>query len=152
MSHQDDSNVIQIRPTATGNRPLHILLVEDDFSCQLLLKSFLARYGHCQVAANGVEAVEAFRATLGEGKTFDLVCMDIMMPKLNGRDAVIEIRKLEEDNCISSTHGAKIVMTTAVTEIKEVMQCFKSLCDAYLMKPIDLSELLSQLKSLKLVA
>jgi two-component system chemotaxis response regulator CheY len=148
----DDSNVIQIRPKTSGNRPLQILLVEDDFSCQLLLRSFLSRYGQCHIANNGLEAVDAVRSAFSQGKTFDMVCMDIMMPELNGRDAVIQIRKLEEDNCIFSTHGAKIVMTTAVTEIKEVMRCFNSLCDAYLMKPLDLSELLAQMKALQLVA
>lgn len=152
MATEDDSKVVQIRPEGAKGRPLQILLVEDDFSCRLLLQTFLSRYGECHLAINGREAVEVFRAALNQGKTFDLICMDIMMPELNGRDAVLAIRALEEDNCITSTNGAKIIMTTAVTEIKEVMLCFKSLCDAYLMKPIDLTELLAQIKALHLIS
>ena len=151
MTTEDDSKVVQIRPVGAKGRPLQILLVEDDFACRLLLQTFLSRYGECQSAINGREAVEIFQSALNQGKTFDLICMDIMMPELNGRDAVLAIRALEEDNCITSTNGAKIIMTTAITEIKEVMLCFKSLCDAYLMKPIDLSELLAQIKAFQLI-
>jgi DNA-binding response OmpR family regulator len=42
-------------------------------------------------------------------------------------------------------------MTTAVTDVKDVMQCFHELCDAYLVKPIDLSDLLKHLRSYQLV-
>jgi two-component system chemotaxis response regulator CheY len=125
---------------------LRMLLVEDDFSSRLVLQSFLSRYGECHVAANGLEAVEAFRASLTLNQRYDLVCMDIMMPEMNGRDAVAKIREMEESHGIKSTFGSKIIMTTAVTEVKEVIRCFQSLCDAYLMKPIDLTELLAQMK------
>ena len=43
-------------------------------------------------------------------------------------------------------------MTTAVTDIKSVIRCFKVLCDSYLMKPINLAELLGQMRSYRLVA
>jgi DNA-binding response OmpR family regulator len=42
-------------------------------------------------------------------------------------------------------------MTTAVRDIKDVIRCFQELCDGYLMKPIDLAELLSQMSSYKLI-
>jgi two-component system, chemotaxis family, chemotaxis protein CheY len=77
--------------------------------------------------------------------------MDIMMPEMNGREAVRRVRALEEEHGIVSTSGAKIVMTTAVDDIKEVIRCFRELCDAYLIKPIDLSKLLGHMKSFQLV-
>jgi len=43
-------------------------------------------------------------------------------------------------------------MTTTVDDVKEVIRCFKKLCDAYLTKPIDLSQLLGQMKAYGLVA
>ena len=42
-------------------------------------------------------------------------------------------------------------MTTTVDKVKEVILCFKELCDAYLMKPIDLGQLLYHMKSFQLV-
>jgi DNA-binding response OmpR family regulator len=42
-------------------------------------------------------------------------------------------------------------MTTAVDDVKEVVRCFKALCDSYLVKPIDLAKLLSQMKTYRLI-
>jgi two-component system chemotaxis response regulator CheY len=133
-----------------GNR-LCSLLVEDDFASRLLLQTFLSRYGECHIAVNGKEAVDAFASALGRGQKYDLICMDIMMPVMDGREALRQVRAMEEVRGISSTYGAKIIMTTVVTDIKEVIHCFQELCDSYLMKPIDLTQLLSQLKSFQLV-
>ena len=131
--------------------PLRVLLVEDNFASRLLLQSFLSRYGECHIAVNGREAVEAFHCALERGQSYDLVCMDIMMPEMDGREAVRRIRAMEEARGILSTNGAKIIMTTALDEIKDVILCFKELCDAYLVKPIDLSQLLGHLRAYRLV-
>ena len=127
------------------------LVVDDDFTSRLVLQTFLSRYGECHVAVNGWEAVDAFRAALEGGQPYDLICMDIMMPEMDGRDAVKQVRALEEAHGVLSASAAKIIMTTAVEDIKEVMRCFHELCDAYLVKPIDLSVLLKQVTSYQLV-
>ena len=127
-------------------RRLRTLLVEDDFASRLLLQTFLSRYGECHVAVNGKEAVEAFRSALEQDQPYDLICMDIMMPEMDGREAVRQVRAMEEAYGIRSTIGAKIIMTTAVTDIKTVIRCFRELCDGYLMKPVDLGELLRLMK------
>jgi len=137
-------------PRAAGWR-LQTLLVEDDFTSRLLLQTFLSRYGDCHVAVNGREAVGAFGEVLENGQPYDLICMDIMMPEMNGGEAVRRIRALEEARGTLSPHGAKIIMTTAVIGIKDVMRCFRDLCDAYLVKPIDLGQLLAHMKSYDLV-
>ncbi|HLK21914.1 MAG TPA: response regulator [Bryobacteraceae bacterium] len=134
-----------------GARIVRVLLVEDDFVSRLMLQTFLSRYGECHIAVNGKEAVEAFQIALEQGQKYDMICMDIMMPEMDGREAVRQIRALEEGHGILSSSGAKIVMTTAVEDIKEVIQCFQQLCDAYLMKPIDLGQLLSLMKCYQLV-
>ena len=127
------------------------LVVEDDFTSRLVLHTFLSRYGECHIAVNGKEAVEAFRCALETGMGYNLICMDIMMPEMDGREAVRQVRALEEAGGTLSTHGVKIIMTTAVNDVKEVVECFKELCDAYLMKPINLSELLREIKTYQLV-
>jgi two-component system, chemotaxis family, chemotaxis protein CheY len=133
------------------SRHFRVLLVEDDFASRLLLQTFLSRYGECHVAVNGKEAVEGFRYGLEHGQRYGLICMDIMMPEMDGREAVRQIRALEEEHGFSSTSGTKIFMTTAVTDVREVIRCFKELCDGYLMKPIDLNELLRQMRAYQLV-
>jgi two-component system, chemotaxis family, chemotaxis protein CheY len=139
------------REAPDGPRTVRMLLVEDDFASRLLLQTFLSRYGECHVAVNGREAVEAFRTAMEQGQKYDLICMDIMMPEMDGREAVRQVRALEESRGILSSSGAKIIMATAVEDVKEVSRCFKELCDAYLVKPIDLSQLLNLMKRYHLV-
>jgi len=129
---------------------LRVLLVEDDFVSRLLLQTFLSQYGECHIAVNGKEAVEAFRSSLERGQRYDLICMDIMMPEMDGREAVRQLRAMEVAHGFLST-GAKIIMTTAVHDLKEVTGCFHDLCDAYLVKPIDLAELRRQMRSYQLI-
>jgi two-component system chemotaxis response regulator CheY len=130
---------------------LRMLLVEDDFTSRLLLQTFLSRYGECHIAVNGREAVEAVRTALDRGQIYHLICMDFLMPEMDGGEAVRQIRALEEARGILSTDGAKIFMTTAVDDLREVKRCFQHLCDAYLVKPIDLRLLHAQLNSHNLV-
>jgi two-component system chemotaxis response regulator CheY len=147
----DLGELIQDADAGRRDRRLRVLLVEDDFASRLLLQTFLSRYGECHIAVNGREAVDAYRSALERGQSYDLVCMDIMMPEMDGREAVRQVRALEEAEGIFSTRGAKIVMTTAVDDFREVVRCFRDLCDAYLTKPINLSKLLRQMRAWQLI-
>jgi len=137
---------------ANGTRDrLRILIAEDDLACRLLLQTFLARYGECHVALNGREAVEAFRTAFARGSSYDLICMDVMMPEMDGREAVRQLRAWEEGQGIRPPYGATIFMTTTVREVTDVFRCFRELCDAYLLKPVDLGQLLNMMKFFELV-
>jgi two-component system, chemotaxis family, chemotaxis protein CheY len=131
---------------------MRTLIVEDDFTSRLLLQTFLSRYGECHVTINGKEAVDAFRLALESGNHYDLVCMDIMMPEMDGKAAVHEIRTLEEAQGILSTSGAKIIMITALDDVKNVVASFGALCDAYVLKPLDIGQLLNHLRAFALIA
>jgi two-component system chemotaxis response regulator CheY len=138
---------------------MRTLIVEDDFTSRLLLQSFLSKYGECHLAVNGKEAVAAFRTAQQSGKEYDLICMDIMMPEMDGQTAVKEIRTMEKDGSSSPESGAnlvmkdntKIIMTTALDDVKNVVESFKSLCDAYLIKPIDTAKLLGHMRDFHLI-
>ena len=127
------------------------LIVEDDFTSRLLLQEFLNPYGPSHVAVNGAEAVEAVTAALDTGEPYNLICLDIMMPEMDGQTALKLIRGMEEATGIFSNRGAKIIMTTALSDVKNIADAFRGLCDAYLMKPIDRARLLDELRKLKLI-
>jgi two-component system chemotaxis response regulator CheY len=128
------------------------LVVEDEFTSRIILQDYLRRLGDCHVAVNGQEAVEACNLALASGCPYDLICMDIHMPGMDGQEAVASIRQLEEAHGLRSSKGARIVMTTADRDVKSVFRAFHSLCDAYLFKPIDIRQLQRHLKALGLPA
>ncbi|MFH0729999.1 MAG: response regulator [Pseudomonadota bacterium] len=126
------------------------LIVEDDFTSRLLLQELLKNYGSAHIAVNGKEAVEAVHLALEMGEPYDLICIDIMMPEMDGQEALRQIREQEEARGILSSKGAKIVMTTALGDTQNVISAWRSLCDAYLIKPIQKAKLLEELRKLGL--
>ena len=106
-SAADRKGVTTLNRADRSSGPLRILLAEDDLTCRLFLQTILCRYGECHVAVNGMEAVEAFHIAMEQGQAYDLVCMDILMPEMNGREAVRCIRAMEEACGILSTSGRK---------------------------------------------
>lgn len=127
------------------------LVVEDDFTSRLYLQTFLSDYGECHVAVNGHEAVHAFAAALEAGTPYDLVCLDIMLPELNGHAVLQEIRDTEERTAVGPSDGVKVIMTSALSDMKSVVASFRELCDAYLVKPISMEELRNHLRDFKLI-
>ena len=127
------------------------LIVEDDFTSRLLMQELLKGYGLPHVAINGREAVDAVRVALESGQPYDLICLDIMMPGMDGHQALKEIRALEDAKGIFSSEGAKILMTTALTDMKNKIDAFSGLCDGYLTKPIHKDLLLGELRKLNLI-
>ena len=130
---------------------MKILIVEDDFTNRMFLQEVLKSYGSTHIAVNGKEAVAAVRAAMSSGEPYNLICLDIMMPEMDGQQALRQIRALEKAEGTISSNGAKIVMTTARDDVKTVVAAFRELCDGYLVKPIDQTRLVGLLKELKLI-
>jgi two-component system chemotaxis response regulator CheY len=127
------------------------LVVDDDFTNRLLLQEILKVYGPTHIAINGKEAVEAVAMALQAGEAYDLICLDIMMPGVDGHQALREIRAGEDRAGIVRGDGAKIVMTTSIDDKDHVHAAFKEHCDAYIVKPIDRRKFLGQLRELGLI-
>ncbi len=127
------------------------LIVDDDFTNRLLLQEILKKYGPVHIAVNGKEAVEAISKAMETDEYYDLVCLDIMMPEMDGQEALRKIRGLETTKGIISTDGVKIIMTTALGDVKNPVNSFESLCDGYIVKPIDKAKLIKELHKLSLI-
>ena len=124
------------------------LIVEDEFTARKLLQIYLSDHGECFVAANGREAVEAFREGLAEEQPYDLICLDVMMPEMDGHETLKAIRQIEGEYGIAGLDCAKVIMTTAVDDRKSIMGAFRSGCEAYLVKPVERRSLLAEMEKL----
>lgn len=130
---------------------MRILVAEDDLISRKFLFKFLSRYGECDLVVDGVEALDAYLMAVKESDPYDLICLDIMMPKVDGVKVLKYIRDLETQRGILPEKRSKIIMTTALAETKFVQNAFDIGCDAYAAKPIDTEKLISVLKKLGLV-
>jgi two-component system, chemotaxis family, chemotaxis protein CheY len=130
---------------------LRSLIVEDDNTSQLMLRKFLEPHGECCVVSNGREAVDAFRTAYENRRRFKLVCLDIMIPELDGQEVLRAIRAMEREKGILDGHGVKVIMTSALKDGDNVMTAFRELCDAYLVKPFDKTKLIEHLRTFQLI-
>lgn len=128
--------------------PVRILLAEDDEDALRLLQKHLEGRGECTVTRNGREVVDAFRAMLEQEHSYDLVCLDVIMPQLDGREALAELRALEQSFGLERRQRAKIAMITALDTPLDKLKAFRASCDAYITKPVNKSQLLEAVSSL----
>ncbi|HMM37354.1 MAG TPA: response regulator [Desulfovibrio sp.] len=131
---------------------MRALIVEDEFTSRRLLENILAPYAEGMSVTNGEEAVAAFAEGLAEGRPFDLVCMDIMMPAMDGQQAVRTIRQLESASGVKPADEAKIIMITALDDPKNVVSAYyRGGAAAYLTKPINVREFLDLIRDMGLI-
>jgi two-component system chemotaxis response regulator CheY len=130
---------------------LRILIAEDEPVSRQVLLHQLGNVGQVDLATDGHQAVEAVFAALRAQNPYQLICLDIMMPNLDGRAALAAIRDLEEQNGLPLGRGAKIIMTTALINAESILGSFGQACDAYLTKPITNENLYKQLQDLGLM-
>lgn len=130
---------------------MKILLAEDDFATRKFMVGFLSKYGECDVTVDGMEAVDAFLMALEEGAPYDLICLDIMMPVMDGYQALVGIRNLEKERNIPEDKAVKVIMTTALNDESNVKMAFELGCTIYSGKPIDQARFELALKKLNLI-
>lgn len=130
---------------------MRVLIAEDDFASRKFMLRFLSKYGECDITVDGQEAVEAFSMALEENEGYDLVCLDIMMPGLDGYQALKKIREIEKEKLVPEDKAVKIIMTTALNEGKNVTKAFDLGCTAYAGKPIDQEKFENVLRKFELV-
>lgn len=128
---------------------MRFLVVEDDFGSRRLLQALLKPYGHSDVVVDGEEAVEAFRLAWEENDPYQAVFLDIMMPNMDGQEALRKIRELETSIGVDERDQVHVVMTTALEDPKNVVEAYyQGGATSYLVKPIDRESLGTEMRKL----
>jgi two-component system, chemotaxis family, chemotaxis protein CheY len=127
---------------------MRILIAEDDDTCSLILSSLLKPYGSTLIVEDGESLIKTFTAELVKNKPFDLICLDIMMPKLDGQTCLRCIRAIEHGFGRTGGAGCKILMTTSLSNHETIMSAFVNQCEGYIVKPVERTKLTAQLTTL----
>ncbi|MBP2630742.1 MAG: response regulator receiver protein [Firmicutes bacterium] len=130
---------------------MRILIAEDDLISRKIILKILSQYGDCDVTVDGMEALDAYLLAIKENNPYDLICLDIMMPKIDGVRVLKAIRTIEQQKEISMMNRAKIIMLTALADKEYVAKSFEIGCEAYATKPIDTAKLVEVLQKLDLI-
>ncbi|MGF6518276.1 CheY-like chemotaxis protein [Pseudomonas sp. BT76 TE3572] len=118
--------------------PLTILIAEDSAADRMLLSTIVRRQGHeVLTAANGAEAVEAFRQQRPQ-----LVLMDAMMPVMDGFEAAQQIKVLAGETLVP------IIFLTSLTESEALARCLEAGGDDFLAKPYNQVILAAKIKAM----
>lgn len=128
------------------------LIAEDDLSSRLILQQMLSPYGESHIAVNGKEAVELFKNSLEGNQPYDAIFLDIMMPIMDGNEALKEIRRIEKEKFRVGYKQVYIMMVTALNTPKEVIESFyEGGCSSYIVKPIDRRKIIGKLTEDKIL-
>jgi two-component system chemotaxis response regulator CheY len=128
---------------------MKILVVEDDYGSRRMMEKLLEPYGRVDAVVDGEQAVEAFKDAWEESSPYDLVFMDIMMPKMDGHEALKRLRELERGMGVRPPNEAKVVMTSVLEDPKNVIEAYYGgSATSYLIKPMDREKLEDELDRL----
>jgi two-component system, chemotaxis family, chemotaxis protein CheY len=126
---------------------MRALIVEDEVTSRRVLERMLEPYGECDSAGNGVEAIDAFTTALDAGNPYQLICMDIVMPEMNGQEALAKIREIEKQRGVRADEKARIIMTTVMRDATNIFDAFDKGIEAYIIKPVSRDDLMKQIEA-----
>ena len=113
------------------------LVVDDVEVNRILLKKILEPYGEVVAVNDGKQGLDGYLESLQQGNSFDVIFLDILMPIMDGQEALSKIREYEESHGLDTGHEVKIVMVTSLDDWKNALDSFKKGVAEYITKPID---------------
>ena len=130
---------------------MRILIAEDDRISRTFMKEFMKEYGQCDVAVDGMEALDLFMDAVKKEDPYRLICLDIMMPKVDGLKVLRVIRAMEKQHDVPQDKRARILMTTALADLDYVDQAFNLGADGYAAKPINTDKITEVIRNMGLI-
>lgn len=129
------------------------LIAEDHLLSRRILKELLSPHFDCDIAVNGQEAIDSFQLAHESKRPYDVILMDIMMPVVDGMEALLRIREMERKLDVPHSLAVKVVMTTALDDPRTVIRSFNECeADSFIVKPISRHKLMHELRKLNLIS
>ena len=124
---------------------LRLLIVDDDFVNRKLLAEMLRGMALCDMAGNGREALDAFEFSLRRGGGYDVILLDVAMPRMDGLDFLHRMRRMETE-ASPDVRRTPVIMITG--NVKTFEAAFLGGCTDYLTKPVNAALLMSKIRQL----
>ena len=129
---------------------MKILVAEDDMASGKFMMKLLAKYGEVVLARDGIAAVDEFVNAVNTNERFDLICMDVMMPKIDGYKALASIRDAERKLGLARDKRVKVVMVSALDEGFDANYASDDY-EEYMCKPIDIMKFDNLIRKLEII-
>ena len=128
------------------------LVVDDDEMGRLMLQDFLSEFAACDCAVNGREALDLFEKALAGGIPYDMLCVDLIMPEMNGLALIRKIRAIEKIHpFFSDIHTRIFVISASDSTWEKADLVLDNLCDDFITKPFNRDSLKADLYKYNLV-
>lgn len=131
---------------------LRALIVDDDPVSKRFLAEILAPYAACDLAANGRQGLDAFGRALAERRPYDVILLDVLMPGMDGLQALEGMRHLERQQGVGLADAAKVIMVSASDDSRNVYRAFfQGQAMSFLSKPFSGDSVLDELRKFDII-
>ena len=124
------------------------LVVDDELVSRKKLQKIMESLGEYEAVESGSAAIAAFQKALENGMPFDLITLDVLMPKMDGTEVLYTIREIEKEKKIPGEKQVKILMVTSHSDKDTVITSIQAGCDDYIVKPFDREVIIKKLEKL----
>ena len=95
---------------------MRILIVDDHEINRMILQKILSPMAECDDAVDGIEGLEAFKEAYASGNPYDLICLDLLMPRMNGYNTLKKIREFEQKEMVPDEKRVRVIVITCVDD------------------------------------
>ena len=114
---------------------MKILIADDNRISRKLLNQAFTGKAECEFASTGIEALNMYVQANDAGRPFDLIILDVLMPRMDGLEVLKRIRETETGKGVNGRDRIKIAMATRLDDRDTVLTAFRDQCDGYITKP-----------------
>lgn len=132
---------------------LRILIVEDEPVNRELLLLSLRGLGECTAVGTGEDAVLAQQRALEQNQPYNVVFLDIMLPGMDGLQALEQLRALEDRHQVPQDKRVPVIITTGLDDDQTASRAFiQGQALSYMTKPFRTGQISEELRKLRLIA
>ncbi len=127
---------------------MKFLVVDDDFISRTKMQTIIECFGECLTADSGKAALSMFNDAHETNTPFDLICLDINMPDMDGTEVLFNLREHEANKNTPKQDQVKIIMVSSHSDKDYIITCLQAGCNDYIVKPFDKKSILEKFNNL----